>query len=97
MEFWELIFVLAAIIGIVAWLVKYNNESGSGSSTSTSSSPTMRSTMSTSATTFKSKPTQRADEQCYYQYAVPTPAPCAFCGCENATGSATCQVCGKSL
>lgn len=38
-----------------------------------------------------------ADEQSYYQFSGPSRRQCAFCGCENETGTAQCQVCGKSL
>ncbi len=46
----------------------------------------------------KRAPTKAAaDEQSYYQFSSSALRQCPFCGCENETGAAQCQVCGKSL
>ena len=92
-----LILIPVAIFCLVAFLVNVSSRSDSDSDVkaSTSTAGTMYSTMPSLAN--KPKSAAKADEQSYYQFFSPTPVACAFCGCENETGLASCQVCGKSL
>lgn len=97
MEGWALFFILAVILLLVILLVNLLKQDSDDATPPVSGGYTPASVSPPPVTTKRAPAKPTADEQSYYQFSSPALRQCAFCGCENETGAAQCQVCGKSL
>ncbi len=97
MEGWALFCILAVILLLVILLVYLLKQDPDDATPPMSGGYTAASVPVTSEIKKRVPAKSAADEQSYYQFSGPALRQCAFCGCENETGTAQCQVCGKSL